>query len=72
MTLSSRCQHPVFNEEWIERYGVILLVCEIDAVLTVRPRVDKVAKSLIGIAGIHKQHMGSLLEILSYHVVGEE
>lgn len=34
--------------------------------------MDKVAEPLVGVSGIHQQHMGSLLEILAHHVVGEK
>ena len=36
------------------------------------PGMDKAAQSLIGVSGIHQQHMRTLLVILAYHVVGEK
>ncbi len=36
------------------------------------PRVDQVAQPLVGVAGIHQQHVCPLLVILPYHVVGKE
>ena len=34
--------------------------------------MDKAAQPLVGVAGIHQQHVCPLLVILPYHVVGKE
>ena len=65
-------EDPVLHIEGIEGYRVALLVGEIDAVLTVCAGVDKAAESLVGVTGVHQQHMRSLLVIMAHHVVGEE
>ena len=65
-------EHTVLDIERIEGYRITLLVGKVDTILATCTGIDKVAQPLIRVTRIDKQHMRTLLVVLSYHMVGEE
>ena len=62
----------IFGEKGIERYGILLGVGLVDAVLAACHLTDQRAEALIRITRIDQQDVCSLLPILAQHMVHEE